>query len=109
MDNENENEEVKAVLPEFPIVIQLVAPIITRDSQGNELSRVEAVRILREPEYGDLKKLNQLRSEGPMDGPLQLWTDCPPAVRPKLKLRDVMALEAALAPFVRAAGIGKSF
>jgi len=43
-----------------------------------------------------------------MDGPLQLWTDCPPACRPKLKLRDVMAIEAALAPFVQGAGIGKS-
>jgi hypothetical protein len=103
------NEQEKVQIPDFPIVIKLVAPIIIRNSDGVEIDRRDEVRILREPEYGDLKKLKAVRSDGPMDGPLQLWTDCPAAMTSKLKLRDILAIEAALAPFVQTAGIGTSF
>ena len=93
---------------DFPIVVPLIKPIIVRDTNGNEVERIESVSIPSEPCYGDFKKLRKVAESEILDKAIELFTDLKPAYIGRLSVRDVRRLEIAFAPFIGGGNTGNN-
>lgn len=98
-DSEDDVEETEDDLIEFPIIIKLIKPLRSVGAKSGIETVVTEVRIDEEPTAGQLRLLMRVPGDEKIFKSVELFTDLPAHLVSALGVRDLRAIDAALAPF----------
>lgn len=84
---------------EFPIVIRLTKPLVSRGTSSGVETVIDEVRVPSEPTYGALRKVLRVPAEDRLHKSIELCTDLPPHLIDSLRVADALAIQEAIAPF----------
>lgn len=84
----------------FPIVITLISPLILRDASGSIIEEWAEVRIEHEPDFGEYRQIMRCAEADRLRKSIQLLTNIPEALIDRIKVRDIVQIDAEMSRFL---------